>query len=172
MVTWQQQSTKSSTKDVNLGTITDTLSRYKFSPLSGIRVKPKLHRRRRRIYESSYSRRRTQKLFIRTFLLEFGKYCEEFSWHHRTTTLHKRRDNRNCRTSCTSNEKKRHQPYYCKQGRMISSSGIPWNAVAICERTENQNERRFGESFQDMLCSREEFGEKIFWLLRLENWIS
>ena len=64
MVTWQQQSTKSSTKDVNLGTITDTLSWYTFSPLSGIRVKPKLHRRRRRIYERSYSRRRSQKLFI------------------------------------------------------------------------------------------------------------
>ena len=57
MVTWQQQSTKSSTKDVNFGTITDTLSWYKFSPLSGIRVKPKLHRRRRRVFESSYSSR-------------------------------------------------------------------------------------------------------------------
>ena len=43
---------KSCVKDVNLGTITDTLSRYKFSPLSGIRVKPKLHKRRRRMYES------------------------------------------------------------------------------------------------------------------------
>ena len=61
MVTWQQQSTKSSTNDVNLGTITDTLSWYKFSPLSAIRVKPKLHRRGRRIYDSSYSRRRSQK---------------------------------------------------------------------------------------------------------------
>ena len=39
-------------------------------------------------------------------LLEFGKYCEEFSWHHRTTTLHKRRDNRNCRTNCTSNNRR------------------------------------------------------------------
>ena len=34
--------------------------------------------------------RRSQKLFIRTILLEFGKYCEEWSWNHRTTTLHKR----------------------------------------------------------------------------------
>ena len=51
---------------MNLGTITDTLSWYKFSPLSGIRVKTKLHKRRRRIYERSYSRRRSQKLFIRT----------------------------------------------------------------------------------------------------------
>ena len=65
-VTWQQQSTKSSMKNVNLGAITDTLSWYKFSPLNGIRVKPKLHRRRSRLYESSYSRRRSQKLVIRT----------------------------------------------------------------------------------------------------------
>ena len=55
------------TKDVNLGTNTDTLPLYKFSPLNGIRVKPKLHRRRRRIYESSFCRRRGQKLLIRTF---------------------------------------------------------------------------------------------------------
>ena len=27
---------------------------------------------------------------------------------------------------------------------------------------KSQNERRFGESFQDMLCSRCEFGKKIF----------
>ena len=46
--------------------ITDTLSWYQFSPLNGIRVKPKLHRRRRRLYERSKSRRRSQKLFFRT----------------------------------------------------------------------------------------------------------
>ena len=45
---------RSSAKDMNLGTITDTLSWYKFSPLNGIRTRPKLHRRRRRIYESSF----------------------------------------------------------------------------------------------------------------------
>ena len=63
---WQQQSTESSTKDVNLGTITDPLPWYKFSPLNGIRVKQKIHKRRKRIYESSCSRRRSQKLLIRT----------------------------------------------------------------------------------------------------------
>ena len=62
VVTCQQQGTRSSTKDVNLGTITSTLSWYKFSPLRGIRVKPKLLRRRRRIYESSFCRRRSQNL--------------------------------------------------------------------------------------------------------------
>ena len=38
----------------------------KFSTLTGIRVKPKLHRRRRRIYESSFCRRSSRKLVIRT----------------------------------------------------------------------------------------------------------
>ena len=35
LVTWQQWSTKSSTKDVNLGTITSSLPWYKVSPFSG-----------------------------------------------------------------------------------------------------------------------------------------
>ena len=36
-------------------------------------------------------------------LLQIGKHCEELSWNHRTTALHKRRDKRNCRMSCTLN---------------------------------------------------------------------
>ena len=63
---FQQQSTKSSARDVILGTITDTLSWYKFSPFSGISVIPKLHKRRRSIYEISQSRRRSHKSFMRT----------------------------------------------------------------------------------------------------------
>ena len=74
---------RSSAKYVNLGTITDTLSWHKFSPLNGIRVRPKLHRRRRRIYESSNSRCRSQKVVHTYHLLEFGKCCEELSWSHR-----------------------------------------------------------------------------------------
>ena len=89
MVTRKQQSTKSSTKDVNLGTITDTLPFYKISPLSGIRVKPKLHRRRRRIHESLQKPSQKPKVTHTYNLLEFGKYCEEFSWYYRTATLHR-----------------------------------------------------------------------------------
>ena len=37
---------------MNLGTVTETLPWYTFSPLNGIRVKPKPHKRRRRICES------------------------------------------------------------------------------------------------------------------------
>ena len=54
------------TKDVNLGTISDTLPWYKFSPHSAVRVKPKHHKRQRRIQESSYSRRSNQKIFTRS----------------------------------------------------------------------------------------------------------
>ena len=84
LVNWKQQSA-----NVNLGTITDTLSWYKFSPLNGIRVKPKLHRRRRRIYESFLKPSKKPKVFHRYNLMEFGKYCEDLSWNHRTITLHR-----------------------------------------------------------------------------------
>ena len=54
---------------MNLGTITDTLPWYKISLLREynlIRIKSKLHRRRRRVYERSWDRRRSQKLFTST----------------------------------------------------------------------------------------------------------
>ena len=50
-----------------------------------IRVKPKLHRRQRRVYESFQSRHRSQKLFIHTIHWNFGKSCEELAWNHRTS---------------------------------------------------------------------------------------
>ena len=111
------------TKEVNLGTITDTLSWYKFSPLDGIRVKPRLHRRRRRIYESSCSRRRSQKLFIRTIywnLASIVKNC-----HRIIKQLHFN-DQRQAefQNELHVEQKKRHQPYHCNLDRMISGSRI------------------------------------------------
>ena len=50
------------------------------------RVKPELHRRRRRIYESFQSRHRSQKVFYTNDFSEFGKYWEESSWNHRTAS--------------------------------------------------------------------------------------
>ena len=135
MVTWQQQSTNSSTKDVNLGTITDTLSWYKFSPLGGIRVKPKLHRRRRRIYESSDSRRRGQKLFIRTIYSNLASIVKNY--HGIIEQLHfidqKQAELQN---ELHVEQKKRHQQYYCNLDRMISGGWILWNAIAICKMTK------------------------------------
>ena len=117
MLTWQQESTKSSTKDVNLGTITDTLSWCKFSHLSGIRVKPRLHMRRTRIYESSCSRGRSHKLFIRT--VRVWEVLWRLLWNNRITTFHRRRGKRNCRTSFKFKQKKGHKPYYGNLDRVI-----------------------------------------------------
>ena len=157
MVTWQQQSTKSSAKDVNLGTITDTLSWYEFSPLNGIRVKPKLHRRRRRIYERSHSRCRSQKLIHTYNLFLFGKYCEELSWNHRTTTLHRSETSGNAERAQSGSDDKwwSDSMKCCCYLRDDQDFLAEW---------KSQNERRFEEFFQDVLCSRGEFGKKIFCL--------
>ena len=83
LLTWKQQITK-----VNLGLITSSLSWCKTSLFTGIRFKPKRHRRRRRICESSLIPR-SQKVIHTDNLLEFGKYCEELSWNHRTILSHR-----------------------------------------------------------------------------------
>ena len=60
-------------------------------------------------------------------------------------------------------QKKRHQPYYCNLGRMISGGWILCNAIAVCELLadgKSQSERRFGWNPSDMLCSRGEFWEE------------
>ena len=50
-------------------------------------VKPKLHWRRRRIYESLQKPSQKPQVFHTYNLLEFCKKCEELPWNHRTTTL-------------------------------------------------------------------------------------
>ena len=47
-------------------------------------------RRRKRVYESSSSRLKSQNLFIRTInSLDIAKTCEDLSWNHCTSTLHR-----------------------------------------------------------------------------------
>ena len=56
--------------------------------------KQRLHRRRKRVHESSSSLQKSQKLFTRTInSLEFGKSCEILSWNHRTSTPHRSETN-------------------------------------------------------------------------------
>ena len=158
MVTRQQQSTKSSMKDVNLGTITDTLW-YKFSPLSGIRAKPKLHRRRRRIYESFQSRRRSHT----ANLSKFGKHCEELPWESSSNYTSSIRDKRNCRTSCTSSRRGDISRIIATSIGFLSSVGrILWNAVAICEMTKTFWQTGHLKMNEDLGNPRAEFGKKIF----------
>ena len=145
---------------MNLGTITDTLSWYKLSSLNGIRVKPKLHRRRRRIYESLQKPSQKPKVIHTDNLLEFGKYSEELSWNYRTTTLHR------SETSGVAERAARRANEETPSVLLQSGSDDKWWSDSMkcycCLRDDqdlladgkSQNERRFGESFQDMLCSR------------------
>ena len=82
---------------VNHKTITGTLSLFRILPLNGfnpVRAKQKLLRRRKRVYESSSSRRKCQKLISTdNNSLEFGKSCEDLSWNHRSSTPHRSETN-------------------------------------------------------------------------------
>ena len=99
-------------------------------------------------------------------LLEFGKYCEELSWNHRTTTLHQ------SETSGIAERAARRIKEETSAVLLQSGSNHKWldsMECYCCLRDDqdlladgkSQNERRLGESFQDMLCSRENFGKKI-----------
>ena len=68
------------------------------------RVKPKFHRRWRRFYERFLEPLQKLQVIYMIDLLEFGKYCEECSWNHRTAKSH-RLETRNWRTSCTSSKR-------------------------------------------------------------------
>ena len=81
-------------RDVKQETITDTLSLFKILPLNGcnpIRVKQRLHRGAKEFVK--VLGRKKQKLFIRKIHLEFGKSCEDLSWNHRTSKLHRSETN-------------------------------------------------------------------------------
>ena len=81
---------------VNHGTITGTLSLFKILPLNGfnpIRAKQRLHRRRKRVHESFWSRRTSRKSFTLTIPWNWTKSCEDPSWNHRTSTLHRSETN-------------------------------------------------------------------------------
>ena len=96
LVTWQQWSTKSSTKDVNLGTITSSLPWYKVSPFSGYypcenRTSQETEKN---FYGSFQSRRRSQKL-------SYGRL-----WRIIMEAISHRLETWNCRTSCTSSTRR------------------------------------------------------------------
>ena len=51
--------------------------------------KQRLHKRRKRFYESSSSRRKNQKLFILTVHWNWENIVQDLSWNHRTSTPHR-----------------------------------------------------------------------------------
>ena len=138
----------------------------------------KIHRRRRRIYESLQKPSQKPKVINTDNLLKYGKYCEELSWNHRTTTLHR------SETSGIAEWAVRRIKEETSTVLLQSGSDDKWYSDSMecygCLRDvqdlladgKTPNERRFGESFWNMLCSTGEFGREIFWLLRLKNWKS
>ena len=96
LVIWQRRITKSSIRDVNPDTITGTLSWYKILPLSGfnlIRVKTKiLHETEKRLRKFLDPSQKTKVIYTDNSL-EFGKSCEDLTWNHRTSTLHRSETN-------------------------------------------------------------------------------
>ena len=76
-------------RDLNLETITDTMSWYKISPLNGynlIRVKTK-------IVGNEVEPSQKPKVFYTDKSLEFGTSCDELSWNHQTSTPHRSETN-------------------------------------------------------------------------------
>ena len=98
--------------------------------------------------------------------LEFGKSFEELSWNHRTTTLHR------SETSGIAERAVRRIKEETSAVLLQSGSDHNWKSDSLkccCYLDQDlladgkfHNERRFGESFEDMLCSRGEFGKNIF----------
>ena len=139
---------------MNLGTITFALSWYKFSPLSGIRVKPKLHRRRKNLRKFPEPSQKP-KVINTDNLLEFSNYCEELSWNHRTTTL------RRSETSGIAERAVRRAKEETAAVLLQSASDEKWESGSMkccCYLRDVQklladgkspHERRFGESFEE-----------------------
>ena len=159
LVTWKQQMTKSSTKEVNPRTITGTLSWYKILSLNGfnlIGVKPKLRKRHRKVYTSFLHRHRSQKLSKTENSLVMSKSCEELTRNHRTSTPHR----------SATNEITERAVRRVKEGTsaVLLQSGFDekwWsdsmecfcflrNVQDILADGKTPYERRFGESFKGL----------------------
>ena len=161
MVTWQQQSTKSSAKDVNLGTITDTLSWHKFSPLIGIPCQTKNFTGDAE--ESLQKASQKPKVVHTDNSWEFGKDCEELSWNHRTSTPHRSETN-GIAARVVRRLKEGTSAVFELDDKWWSDSMecycYPRNVQDFLADGKTLNEWRFGGSFLDMLCSRRETWEE------------
>ena len=116
-------------EEVNLETITDTLSWYKILLLNGFsltRVKRSLHMRRQEVCQNSWSRRTDRKLYITDNSIEFGKACEDFSWNHRSET------NGTAERAVRRVKKERPLCHYA-QAWMKDGGLVLWLTTAICE---------------------------------------
>ena len=104
------------------------MSWYKFSPLNGIRVKPKLHRRLTRIYDSLQKPSPKPKVSHTDNSRIFMELSKQLHFIDQKLA--------ELQNKLHVEQKKRHQPYYCNVDRMISGGRILWNAIAVCEMTK------------------------------------
>ena len=84
--------TKSSTRSVNQETITGTLSLFKILLLNGfnpIPCKTKTLQETKKSLRKFFEPSEKPKIIYTDNSLEFGKSCEDLSWNHRTSTLHR-----------------------------------------------------------------------------------
>ena len=117
---------------MNLETIIDIHSWCRTWPPNGssrIRAKQRLHRRRR-VFESSSSRRKD---IYTDSSLEFGKSCEDLSWNHRTSTPHRSETNGIAERAVRLVDKRNFLQYCCNQDWMKDGGMILLNAIAIFE---------------------------------------
>ena len=83
-------------KDLNVDTITDTLSWYKiwqFSEYNHTRVKTKTSQETEQSLQKFLEPTRKPKVISTDNYLEFGKSCEDLSWNHCTSTPHRSETN-------------------------------------------------------------------------------
>ena len=120
---------------MNLETIIDTLPWYKIWQLNGfnlIRAKPKLLRRQKRAYKSSWSRRGNQKSFTLSILWNLARPVKIFPGIIVRQHLTVQKQVGLLREQCAELRKGPLQ-YCCNQVWMKNGGQIPWNAIPICE---------------------------------------
>ena len=99
-----------------------------------IRVKQKLLRRRKGVYESNLEPSEKPEVFYTDNRLEFGKSCEDSSWNHCASTPH-RSETHGVAERAVRRMKGRLQ-YCCNPAWRKNGGLVLWSAVAICEMSK------------------------------------
>ena len=129
--------TGSSMRRVNHGTITGALSLFKILPLNGfnlIHAKQRLHRRRKRVYESPRAVAKN-KLFTRTIQWKLKNCVKIFPGIIEPQHLIDLRQMALLKEP-QDEWKKEPQQYCCNQDWMEGAWLILWNAIATCEMSQ------------------------------------
>ena len=126
-------------KDVNLETITGTLSWCKILPPNGsslIRAQQGLLRRRKGVYESFSSRRKSRKSSVQTILWNLPNPVKKIPWKHWTSTHH--RSETNGIAERAVRRVKESTSAVLLQSRLDEGGGpTPWNAAfTFCETSK------------------------------------